>query len=120
MWLEPDVDIHPAAADAISSFDAAIIGPGSFYTSLMPILLVRGAREALGRMQGPVVFVANLLSEGQGMDGMTAADGLRTCSFSSSRQPRFDTSAIAARHSPSRPLKTSSSSPTPLRMTLVR
>ena len=75
VWLEPDVDIHPAVAQAIASFDAAIIGPGSFYTSLMPILLVRGAREAFASVNGPVVFVANLLSEGQGMEGMTAAGG---------------------------------------------
>ena len=74
VWLEPEVDIHPAVAQAIGSFDAAIIGPGSFYTSLMPILLVRGAREAFASVDGPVVFVANLLSEGQGMEGMTAAD----------------------------------------------
>ncbi|MDQ3171927.1 MAG: YvcK family protein [Acidobacteriota bacterium] len=73
VWLEPEVDIHPAVAQAIGSFDAAIIGPGSFYTSLMPILLVRGAREAFASVNGPVVFVANLLSEGQGMEGMTAA-----------------------------------------------
>jgi len=74
VWLEPEVDIHPAVAQAIASFDAAVIGPGSFYTSLMPILLVKGAREALGRVNGPIVFVANLLSEGSGMEGMTAAD----------------------------------------------
>ncbi|MDQ3068977.1 MAG: 2-phospho-L-lactate transferase CofD family protein, partial [Acidobacteriota bacterium] len=75
VWLEPDVDIHPAAAGAIRSFDAAVIGPGSFYTSLMPILLVKGAREAFASVDGPIVFVANLLSEGLGMEGMTAARG---------------------------------------------
>jgi len=73
VWLEPHVEIHPAVAHAIASFDAAVIGPGSFYTSLMPILLVKGAREALGRLNGPIVFVANLLTEGPGMEGMTAA-----------------------------------------------
>ena len=36
-----------AVAEAIAGFDAAIIGPGSFYTSLMPIFLVRGVAEAL-------------------------------------------------------------------------
>lgn len=74
VWLEPDVEIHPDVAKAIASFDAAVIGPGSFYTSLMPILLVKGAREALARLNGPIVFVANLLTEGPGMEGMTAAD----------------------------------------------
>ncbi|RUA04317.1 MAG: hypothetical protein DSY84_01480 [Candidatus Neomarinimicrobiota bacterium] len=33
VWLEPEVSIHPAAAAAIPTFDAVIIGPGSFYTS---------------------------------------------------------------------------------------
>src|SRR5207248_52470 len=47
IWLEPPVSIHPAVAKAIGEFDAVIIGPGSFYTSLMPIFLVRGVSEAL-------------------------------------------------------------------------
>lgn len=73
-WLEPPVSIHPAVHKAITEFDAAIIGPGSFYTSLMPIFLVRGVSEALGQMKGPIVLIANLLTEGRGMLGFTAAD----------------------------------------------
>jgi uncharacterized cofD-like protein len=76
IWLEPPVSIHPAVATAISEFDAVIIGPGSFYTSLMPIFLVRGVAEALGSMKGPVILVANLLTEGRGMAGFTAADAV--------------------------------------------
>jgi uncharacterized cofD-like protein len=76
IWLEPEVGIHPAVDGAIRTFDAAIIGPGSFYTSLMPILLVRGVREALQAMAGPVVLVTNLLTEGRGMQGFTAAEAV--------------------------------------------
>src|SRR3989440_11545064 len=74
IWLEPPVAIHPAVAKAIGEFDAVIIGPGSFYTSLMPIFLVRGVAEALAAMKGPIVLIANLLTEGRGMLGFTAAD----------------------------------------------
>src|SRR6187401_1437600 len=74
LWLEPDVAIHPTVADAIRSFDAVIIGPGSFYTSLMPPVLVRGEREALAEVRGPIILIANLLTEGSGMSGFTAAD----------------------------------------------
>src|SRR5438067_12507973 len=74
IWLDPPVSIHPTVAKAIAEFDAVIIGPGSFYTSLMPIFLVRGVPEAMGKMKGPVVLVANLLTEGRGMAGFTAAD----------------------------------------------
>ena len=77
IWLEPSVAIHPAVAKAIAEFDAVTIGPGSFYTSLMPIFLVDGVAEALKHMKGPVILVANLLTEGRGMAGFTAADAVR-------------------------------------------
>jgi uncharacterized cofD-like protein len=73
LWLEPGAAIHPRVSDAISDLDAAIIGPGSFYTSLLPIFLVDGAAEALARVRGPVIYIANLLTEGRGMEGFTAA-----------------------------------------------
>ena len=76
IWLEPPVSIHPAVAAAIAEFDAVIIGPGSFYTSLMPIFLVRGVADALANMHGPVILIANLLTEGRGMAGFTAADAV--------------------------------------------
>jgi uncharacterized cofD-like protein len=77
LWLEPDVGLHPAAAQAIGALDAAVIGPGSFYTSLMPILLVRGAPEAVRAVPGPIVLVTNLLTEGRGMWGFTAGEAVR-------------------------------------------
>ena len=76
-WLEPEVEIHRPVADAIQTFDAVIIGPGSFFTSLMPILLVRGVRDALSAVDGPIVLVANILTEGSGMRGFTAGDAVR-------------------------------------------
>jgi uncharacterized cofD-like protein len=76
IWLEPPVSIHPAVAKAIGQFDAVTIGPGSFYTSLMPIFLVRGVAEAVAAMKGPVILIANLLTEGRGMLGFTAADAV--------------------------------------------
>src|ERR1700704_3866154 len=76
IWLEPPVSIHPTVTEAISKLDAVIIGPGSFYTSLMPIFLVRGVAEALTEMRGPIILIANLLTEGRGMAGFTAADAV--------------------------------------------
>jgi uncharacterized cofD-like protein len=77
LWLEPEVRLHDAAAAAIEALDAVVIGPGSFYTSLMPILLVRGAPEAIRRVPGPIVLVTNLLTEGRGMWGFTAGEAVR-------------------------------------------
>ena len=77
IWLEPPATIHPAVATAIEGFDAAVIGPGSFFTSLMPTLLVDGVAERLRAVPGPIILVANLLTEGDGMRDFTAADAVR-------------------------------------------
>ncbi len=76
IWLDPPVRLHPTVADAIRGFDAVLIGPGSFYTSLMPIFLVRGVVEALADLRGPFVLVTNLLTEGRGMRGFTAGEAV--------------------------------------------
>jgi uncharacterized cofD-like protein len=76
IWLEPEVSIHPVVGKAIRELDAVIVGPGSFYTSLMPIFLVRGVADALAEMRGPIILIANLLTEGRGMVGFTAADAV--------------------------------------------
>ncbi len=76
LWLEPDVRLHATVAAAIPRFDAAIIGPGSFYTSLMPIFLVGGAPEAIQQVNGPVILVTNLLTEGRGMWHFTAGEAV--------------------------------------------
>ena len=74
VWLEPPVPIHPSVQRAIATFDAVVIGPGSFFTSLMPTLLVDGVVDVLAGVKGPIVVVSNLLTEGEGMHGFTAAD----------------------------------------------
>jgi uncharacterized cofD-like protein len=80
IWLEPPVKIHPAVEAAIRQFDAVLIGPGSFYTSLLPIFLVSGVREAVQAVKGPVVLISNLLTEGSGMNGFTASEAVRQIS----------------------------------------
>jgi uncharacterized cofD-like protein len=77
LWLQPPAAIHPAVADAIRQFDAVIIGPGSFFTSILPPLLVRGVPEALAEVRGPIILISNLLTEGRGMAGFTAAESAR-------------------------------------------
>jgi uncharacterized cofD-like protein len=74
VYLDPPVAIHPAVARTIRGLDAIVIGPGSFYTSLMPIFLVDGCREAVQSVKGPVILIANLLTEGRGMAHFSAAE----------------------------------------------
>jgi uncharacterized cofD-like protein len=76
LWLEPHARIHPAVQQAIGTFDAAVIGPGSFFTSLMPTLLVHGVADRLRGVEGPIILVTNLLTEGRGMSEFTAAEAV--------------------------------------------
>ena len=77
LWLEPPPHLHQATAAAIPGFEAVVIGPGSFYTSLMPIFLVGGAADAVRQVKGPLILVTNLLTEGRGMWEFTAGDAVR-------------------------------------------
>src|SRR3990170_4611609 len=85
VWLEPPAEIHPGVRGAIATFDAVVIGPGSFFTSLMPTLLVHGVADVLAAVKGPIVLVSNLLTEGRGMRGFAAADEVEWVSRTISR-----------------------------------
>ena len=76
LWLDPPAAIHATVARTIESLDALVIGPGSFFTSLLPIFLVEGCREAIARTRGPVIYIANLLTEGRGMADFTAGEAI--------------------------------------------
>jgi uncharacterized cofD-like protein len=80
LWLDPPVKIHQKVSDAIAQLDAVVVGPGSFYTSLLPIFRVGGCREALAKVNGPFILVANLLTEGEGMRGFTAGHAVEQMS----------------------------------------
>ena len=59
----PTVPATREAVEAISEADLILIGPGSFYTSLMPLLLVKELAQALRRTPAPMVFIGNLGKE---------------------------------------------------------
>lgn len=57
------VPANPAAIEAIAGADAILFGPGSFFTSTLPHLLVDGVAAAVAARPArvPRLFVANLL-----------------------------------------------------------
>jgi uncharacterized cofD-like protein len=66
----------PEVVEAILAADLVTIGPGSLYTSLIPVLLVQGVADAIARSAARVVLVMNLMSESGETDGCTASDVL--------------------------------------------
>lgn len=72
--LVPRGRANPKALAAIRKADAIIIGPGSFYTSLVPDLLVRGIPEAVRKSRAKKIFICNLMSHAEHTKNFTVAD----------------------------------------------
>ncbi|MCU6184838.1 uridine diphosphate-N-acetylglucosamine-binding protein YvcK [Citrobacter cronae] len=60
LMLSPKVPTTREAVEAIAEADLILIGPGSFYTSLMPILLLDELVQALRRTPARMVYIGNL------------------------------------------------------------
>lgn len=60
LMLYPTAHATREAVEAIAEADLILIGPGSFYTSLMPLLLLEDMDQALRRTPAPVVYIGNL------------------------------------------------------------
>ncbi len=72
----PTVRPTPQVLDTIVSADLIVVGPGSLYTSLLPVLLVPRVAHAM-RASGAVrVLVANLMTQPGETDGYDLADHL--------------------------------------------
>jgi len=64
--LPTDPPARPEAVAAIESADWVVLGPGSWYTSVLPHLLVPGLHDALLRTPARVVVTLNLCAEEAG------------------------------------------------------
>ena len=60
LMLYPNVTPTREAIEAVAEADLVLIGPGSFFTSLMPVLLMNEMAQALRRTPAPLIFIGNL------------------------------------------------------------
>lgn len=73
----PDPPVHPDVLDAIAAADVVSLGPGSWYTSVLPHLLVPRLRAALAAAPARVVVVLNLVPQPGETDGFSPEEHLR-------------------------------------------
>jgi uncharacterized cofD-like protein len=75
--LDPaDPPACPEAIDAVRDADWVVVGPGSWFTSVMPTLLVPELRRALISTTARRALVLNLVSQPGETDGLNATDHL--------------------------------------------
>ena len=73
--IEPDdAPAAPGVLAAIHAADLVLLGPGSLYTSILPVLLVAGVTEALASTPANVVLIGNLRAQPGETEGMDLAD----------------------------------------------
>jgi len=76
LFLTPEVKANLQAISAIEKADLIIIAPGKFYTSILPIFLVKGISEAVRKSQAKKVFICNLMTQVGNTDGFSVEDFL--------------------------------------------
>ncbi|MDY3048254.1 MAG: uridine diphosphate-N-acetylglucosamine-binding protein YvcK [Rothia sp. (in: high G+C Gram-positive bacteria)] len=74
--LPEDATACPEAIQAVLEADWVVLGPGSFYTSVLPHLLLPQLRQALVGTSAKICLVMNLELDGKETQGMSAADHL--------------------------------------------
>lgn len=72
--LSPNAHIYERAKEEIHHADLIIIGPGDYYSSIMPALIVDGMKEALQKSDAKLVFIVNIMTRFTQTHGMSAKD----------------------------------------------
>jgi len=75
--LDPaDPPVPAAATDALAAADQIVLGPGSFYTSVLAPAVVPRVRSAIEARRGRFVYVANLRADETGVTDIDLAGHL--------------------------------------------
>ncbi len=78
VYLDRKARANKRAVQAILNADLIVLGPGDFYASIIPNLLVSGIPQALRRTKGKIAYVVNLTTKKGVTNGFTALDFVRT------------------------------------------
>ncbi|WP_042437946.1 uridine diphosphate-N-acetylglucosamine-binding protein YvcK [Sanguibacter keddieii] len=78
--IPADPPAHPKAVEAVMDADWIVLGPGSWFSSVMPHLLVPELAEALVTTRARRCLTLNLSSETDETHGMTTVEHLRALS----------------------------------------
>ncbi len=78
VYLQPaHARAYPEAIRAILQADLIVAGPGSFYTSVLPNLLVEAIRDAILASSAVRIYICNVATQPGETDGYTVLDHLR-------------------------------------------
>ena len=75
VWIEPgDVRAAEDAVTAIAEAEIIVLGPGSLYTSVLPVLLIPGIRDAVAAAPGMRIYACNVAMQPGETEGYDLSD----------------------------------------------
>ncbi|MBK8048658.1 MAG: YvcK family protein [Anaerolineales bacterium] len=78
VFLKPEQPrAYPEAIRAILQADLIVAGPGSFYTSIIPNLLVLSVRDAICASPAPRIYICNVATQDGETDHFSVEDHMR-------------------------------------------
>jgi uncharacterized cofD-like protein len=78
VYLTPEnARAYPATLQAILQANLILAGPGSFFTSVLPNLLVPSIREAICASAAPRIYICNVATQPGETDGYTVTEHMR-------------------------------------------
>lgn len=72
--LQPSVSASTAVLEAVGAADTVIVCPGDLYSSILPVLLPEGMKEAISTSSAKIVVVLNIMTKKGETDNYTAED----------------------------------------------
>lgn len=74
LQIFPKVEVNESAVNVIKSADLVVLGPGDFYTSILPNVVVEGVANAINKSKSKIVYVLNLMTKFGQTVGFKASD----------------------------------------------
>ncbi len=78
IFLKPAVNASREAMEAVSEADYVVICPGDLYSSVIPVLLPKGMKEAIKDSKAKIILMLNIMTKRGETDNYTALDFIRT------------------------------------------
>lgn len=78
IYLTPKGKANIKAIKRIIDSDYIVIGPGDLYTSIIPVLLVNGIKQAFTKTKAKIIFIMNLMTKAGQTAGYSAYDHIKS------------------------------------------
>ncbi len=86
IYLEPEVTASEVAVDAITQSDYIVVCPGDLYSSIIPVLLPGGIKEAIAKSSTKVILILNIMTKKGETDNYTATDFVEKIEYRTGRK----------------------------------